>query len=510
MKMKNIFLLIFTVLLLGSCTKDFETINENPTRGNTIAPGQQLAAAAYFLSGGREAGYANLHIFQPMVQYMNGAYGQRVGSKFVRDDFFNERVWEIFYNRSLKQLIDMLHRCDNDPQLVNYMAAGRILKVYIFSILTDTYGDVPYFEAGMAYYKNTYTPRYDKQEDIYNDLFKELTEAVKQFDATKDRLDNDIVYQGDVAKWKKLANSLRLRLGMRLSKVDENRARQEVQAAVAGGTFTSANDNFKMVHEEYAYPDLRGNGLAQALQETQTYLYSNGSATFVNYLKAENDPRLSAFFINRDSRGRDITHLTNYMPIAPGLYWWDEWGAWRAPDGTMIEQADKFCKVNTPFYQLKAPFLHFGYAEVEFLKAEAAARGWTGDDANQHYQEAIRTAMKQLDIYPDMNPVDPQKASDFVTAHTLTAGKELEQINMQKWVALFPNGYEAYANLRRTGFPKTLPVKDVDGESVTGGVMPRRLFYPATEAFNNTKNYREALNRIGGKNDWLKRVWWDK
>ncbi|MBC9912380.1 SusD/RagB family nutrient-binding outer membrane lipoprotein [Chitinophaga varians] len=508
--MKRFFLPIITVLLLGSCTKDFDTINEDPTKGTTIAPGQQLAGAAYFLSGGREAGYTNMYLFQPMVQYVNGAYGQRAGTKFVRNDFYNERVWEIFYNRSLKQLTDMMQRCEKEPQLVNYIAAGRILRAYIFSILTDAYGDVPYFEAGLAFYKNIYTPRYDKQEDIYNDLFKELNEAVKQFDDSKDKIQNDIVYQGDPAKWKLLANSLRLRLGMRLTKVNEAKAKQEVLAAIAGGTFASAEDNFKMIHEDFSYPDLRGNGYSQALQEVQTYNYVHGTTTFVNYLKAENDPRLASFFINRDGSGKDITHLTNYLPIAPGLYWYDEWADFKAADGTNVPHGNKFCKINAPFYHQKAPFLHIGYAEVEFLKAEAAARGWSGADANQHYQQAIRAAMKQLELYPGMTPVGGQQVTDFVNAHTLTTGKELEQINMQKWVALFPNGYEAYANMRRTGFPVTQPVKDPQGESVTGKVMPRRLFYPSTEAFNNTKNYQEAIDRIGGKNDWLKRVWWDK
>ncbi|MBC9932665.1 SusD/RagB family nutrient-binding outer membrane lipoprotein [Chitinophaga qingshengii] len=508
--MKRFFLPIMTVLLLGSCTKDFETINEDPTKGTSIAPGQQLAAAAYFLSGGRESGYTNMYLFMPMVQYVNGAYGMRAGTKFVRDDFYNERVWEIFYNRSLKQLIDMLYNCEKDPQLVNYTAAGRILKAYIFSILTDTYGDVPYFEAGMGFYKNNYTPRYDKQEDIYNDLFKELDQAVKQFDDSKDKIQNDIVYQGNVAKWKKLANSLRLRLGMRLTKVNPAKAQQEVQAALAGGTISSADDNFKMIHEDFAYPDLRGNGLAQALQEVQTFNYVHGTTTFVKYLKAENDPRLVSFFVNKDGSGKDITHLTHYLPIAPGLYWYDEWADFKAADGSYVPHGNKFCKINTPFYQQKGSFLHLGYAEVEFLKAEAATRGWFGEDANQHYQQAIRAAMKQLEMYPGMTPIGAQEVTDFVNAHTLTTGKELEQINMQKWVALFPNGYEAYANLRRTGFPVTEAVKDPNGESVTNGVMPRRLFYPATEALNNTKNYQEALNRIGGKNDWLKHVWWDK
>ncbi len=95
--------------------------------------------------------------------------------------FSNDRIWEIFYGKSIKQLVDLIERCKQDTSLVNYVAAARILKVYIFSIITDTYGDVPYSEAGMAYYGKVYTPRYDRQQGIYHDLFRELADAVAQF-----------------------------------------------------------------------------------------------------------------------------------------------------------------------------------------------------------------------------------------------------------------------------------------------------------------------------------------
>ncbi|SEW42915.1 SusD/RagB family nutrient-binding outer membrane lipoprotein [Chitinophaga arvensicola] len=503
-------LVFFTTLLLGSCTKDFESINTDPTKGDNIDPGQQLAAAAYYLNGGRETGYPNLYLFQPRVQYIGGSWGMRTGSKYIRDDFYNERPWEIFYGKSIKQLADMIERCKNDGKVVNYVAAGRILKVYIFSLLTDCYGDIPYKDAGLAYYNKTYTPAYNTQQEIYMDFFKELTEANAQFDDTKAPIGNDIVFQGSIAKWKKLANSLRLRLGMRLSKIDPATAAKEVQAAVTAGVMKTADDNFKMIHENFNFPDLRGNGLSQALQEDQTYNYTLGCSTFVNYLKGENDPRLPAIFINKDAAGNDITAKTNYFTLAPGLYWWDNWGDFTAADGTVIPHGAKFTKINAPFYQLNAPFLHMGIAETEFLLAEAASRNWIADDANTHYQLGIRAAMKQLELYPGMTPINGTLVDNFVAAHTLTPAKALEQINMQKWVALFPNGYEAFANQRRSGFPVLAAIEDVGGESETGMKPFKRLFYPGTEAYNNTANYQDALKRIGGKNDWMQPVWWDK
>ncbi|WP_298733631.1 SusD/RagB family nutrient-binding outer membrane lipoprotein [uncultured Chitinophaga sp.] len=502
-------ILLFAGLLPYACTRNFDAINTDPLRGKDIAPGQQLSAAAYYLNGGRETGYPNLFLFQPAVQYINGAEDMRAGSKYIRDDFANDRIWEIFYGKSIKQLTDLVERCRQDTALVNYVAAARILKAYIFSIITDTYGDVPYSEAGLAYYGKIYTPRYDRQQDIYQDLFDELAAAAAQFNPSQQALDNDIVYKGNIDQWKRLANSLRLRLGMRLTRIDAAMARKQVMAAIAGGVMHHHSDNFLVIHENAAYPDLRGNGYAQALQEAQTYLRTIGCSTFVNYLKREKDPRLGAFFVNRDEKGKDITAYTHYLPIPPGLYWWDERADYTASDGTIIPHNNKYCVISPPFYQLEAPFLHLSYAEVQFLLAEAAVRGWYNGNAQTLYRQGIRAAMQQLENYPGMQAISPQTIDSFVAAHPLLAENALEEINMQKWVAFFPNGYEAYANQRRSGWPVLAPITDIGGESETGGRIFRRLFYPSAEAYTNTRHYREAVDRMGGKDDWLQHVWWD-
>lgn len=504
-------LLLICCLTCFGCTKNFDRINTDPLKGNDITPGAQLSAAAYYITGGRDMGYANLYMLLPVVQYVNGAWGMRIGTKYVLDDdFYLDRLWEITYSKSLKQVVDLIERHKTDTTKANYIAAARILKVYICSILTDAYGDIPYSEAGLGYYQQLYTPRYDRQEDIYHHFFEELAAATAQIDPAKAPLTNDIVYNGDLGKWKRLAASLRLRLGMRLSAVDEQKARTEVQAATQMGVMQSPADNFRMIHEAFSFPDLRGNGLSQALQEAQSFRRTVGCNTFVNFLKQEQDPRLAAFFINQDEQGRDITHLTNYLSIKPGLYWWDEWQNFIAADGSVIPQAAKYCFINKPFCELAAPFLHMGYAEVLLLLAEASARGWITGDANHWYQQGIRTAIQQLEMYPGMLPIPQQQVNAFLNKHQLTPTNALEQIYLQQWVALFPNGYEAYALQRRTGFPKLEKITDEKGESASAGIPPRRLFYPHTEAFSNSRHYQEALDRIGGKNDWLQPVWWDK
>lgn len=493
---------VFLMLLCVSCTTDFDQINTDPIKGKTIHPGDQLTAAAYLLDGGREMGYPNLYIFQPMVQYVCGVYGMRTGGKYVRDEFYNGLMWSNHYGKCIKQLTDLLAQHEGDSTLVNYLAAARVLKVYIFSLLTDAYGDIPYSQAGLAYYEKIYTPVYDKQEDIYKDLFNELEGAIRQFDDRQLVITNDIVYNGNLTKWKRMARSLQLRLALRLAVADEELGRAQATAAWKGGVMRSNDDNFVMIHEDYAYPDPRGNGYAQALQEEAAWQYTVGTTTFINYLKAEKDPRLEKFFVNN-------TELTDYLPIAPGFYWWEDWRDYVAENGEIVGQAKKYCHISEPFYNQGGAWLHLGYAEVELLLAEAAQRGWISDNANNHYQSGIRAAMRQLDMYPGMEPVKQEAIDSFVSVHTLGADA-MTAIHMQKWVALFPNGYEAYANQRRTGIPVLGAIHDVDGESETEGIPPKRLFYPATEALSNPVHYREAIDRLGGANDWLHPVWWDK
>lgn len=501
--------ILLLMILLSSCTAGFDRINTDPKTKERIPPGDQLTAAAYFMDGGREMGYPNLYLFQPMVQYLTGAEDMGRGGKYIRDEFYNNCMWENLYGKSLKQLVDLLENHKGDTALVNYLAAARILRVYVFSLLTDTYGDIPYSQAGLAYYNKIYTPQYDKQSDIYPDFFKELAEATAQFDPAKEGIANDIVYNGDLEKWKRLAGSLRLRLAMRLTKVNGITAREQVRAALAAGVMQGPEDNFRMLHDEYAYPDLRGNGYSQALQEDKAHRWARGCRTFVAYLKAEKDPRLPTFFVNKDAAGKDITAITNYLSMAPGLYYWDDEEDYVSPEGVVVPAANKYCVLSRSFYQLGNPFLHMGYAEVAFLLAEAATRGWIPGDANNWYQTGIRAAIEQLKLYPDITYIPDETITEFVTAHRLTAGKEIEQINMQKWVALFPNGFEAYANQRRCGFPVLAPITDMGNESQTDGIPFKRLFYPSTEAFSNSIHYQDAINRMGGTDDWLYPVWWN-
>ena len=154
-KILHLICLPLLLVVFGSCTQNFNSINTDPTKGSTIAAGQQLTGAAYYLDGGRAVCYANLYVLQPFVQYLTGPWGMRAGGKYIRTTY-PDAVWTTFYGQSIKQLVDLIERNKSDSSQVNYIAAARILKVYIFSLLTDLYGDIPYSQAGEGYYSGVH------------------------------------------------------------------------------------------------------------------------------------------------------------------------------------------------------------------------------------------------------------------------------------------------------------------------------------------------------------------
>jgi len=155
-----------------------------------------------------------------------------------------------------------------------------------------------------------------------------------------------------------------------------------------------------------------------------------------------------------------------------------------------------------------APAIYFSHSEAEFLRAEAIVKGWIAGDVKEAYENGIRAAMRQLDLYPNVVPISEADIDDYLTENDIEfdSGDAIEQINTQKWVALLFDGFEAYANLRRSGYPDISPGL-TDGES--DGEIPRRLRYPLDERINNPENYNEAVSRLSDGDLIISRMWWD-
>lgn len=504
--MKNKFIKIFCIAIVGamtltSCDKGFEEMNTNPNALTDPAVKSMFTLAEIYVDGQDFSNTrANNGYAGQIVQHFSSLGGP--GSKYTYMSEYSGSLFGESYGKGLNQIFQLMSVVKDAPENTNMIQALRIMKVLMFQKLTDTYGEVPYFEAGKGYNGNVFSPKYDTQEVIYKDLLKELDEAGDALDAGKGFVGNaDLYYQSDVTKWKKLANSLMLRVAMRLSKVNPAMAKQYVEKAVAKGVFTSNDDSLVLKHD--AGPaGVKTNPITSSWVRNDL----NGgesnikfSKTFIDALKNNNDPRLR-IYAKLEATG-DITPANQQ-----GL----------ANDAKEFPGGDKksFSDPNTStVLRLDAPTLLMSYAEVEFILAEAAVKGWNvGGTAQKYYEDGVKAAMQVLTIFGDKVPaVSTAEYDTYIAAHPFksagTEAEKIEQIISQKWIVLLFNGIEAFSEYRRTGFPVLVPVNDPAGE--TKGTIPRRLIYDQTELITNAANYKEAVSRQG-LDLMTTRIWWDK
>jgi hypothetical protein len=376
-------------------------------------------------------------------------------------------------------------------------------------VLTDTYGDIPYSQGGAGYSDAVFLPAYDPQQAIYTDLIKELTEASAALNATGRIEGGDVLYSGNIARWKRFGYSLLLRAGMRLSKVDPNRAQQVVQAALAGGVITTNADNAVLRHDANYLQGI-GNTL-NATEAANFYL----AAPFVNHLKNTNDPRLSAIAIRyvgaasgpQQTPARGSTAPSDQIGMPLGF---DNAGITQVAANLGLASFYDFSQVDRRrMAKNTAPTFFVTAAQTNLLLAEARHHGWITTGTVQDYYEAgVRAHMDQLASYDPGSAVPASAIDAYLGANPFDATKALEQINTQYWIASFLNGPEAWANFRRSGFPiltpNPFPGRDLKTESFI-----RRLTYPNSEISVNKANLDAAVARMGP--DILDtRVWWDK
>jgi len=499
---KRLFVLS-AIMVFQSCDKDFEELNTNPDASSKIVPEyvfskSQLDAVSNLLTG--------LHGTMQYTTSFNDIAG--FGSKYI----FNQgsapyTVFTNGYPREINEIGEVIRAVSNQPEQINKWAAARIWRVYCFHRITDLYGDIPYFQAGLGYTEAIYKPAYDSQEAIYKDMLKELEEAALSFDPAKPTFGTaDVVYAGNVDKWKKFAYSLMLRLGMRLTKVDAGQAENWVKKAIAGGVITQDADLAKISYT-VAGQDINKNPLAISLLNSD-YLQANGSSnpeggkfqqTFINFLKASNDPRLGVISVVYVNGKADTT-----ASIQKGM-----------PANFSSKPTD-FVTYSEPnqatLLRYDAPMLLLTDAEVNLLLAEAAVRGWyTAETAATLYEAGVRADLRQWALYGPAGVIPEERINGYVASHPYPTGgfpaEQLEQIHTQFWVAVYPDAQEVFANWRRTGYPALVP--NVYPGNATGGQIFRRMLYPPTEENLNRDAYEQAIGRQGA-NTFLTKVWWDK
>ena len=518
-------LAIVCILLTTQCT-NFDKLNEDPTQSPDMDPNLQLPTIQLWQTNQTD----NLHRF---FIYPGGFMNQwtqdwavvEYGGKGQKSDAYFSLYWDMYYPAIIKNVVDLVERTNGIAEYTNINAMARILKVQNFLRLTDLYGDIPYFEAGKAYYTGVFKPAYDTQESIYDDFFSELKAAAAELSADYPKATADLYYNGDIALWKKFANSLRLRIAMRLVKVNPEKAKSEVQSAVNDGVFTSNSDICYVQHENVkeAVMASAGNGFANIL------LKDNKSSTFrltselIGTMENLGDPRILYYGSSylEDNVRTDITpqlyaYYGSYKELTTPaqIFNYDMVIGYKQAitinvngqevDVPWLLQLMQPSKVITNY---GSPYIHLSYAEVEFLQAEAIARNYISGNAAEHFKNGLEAAVNQWSLFGVKVPADA--ATNYSAKNPLQSGKELEQIGTQLWILDFLDPVETWSNWRRMGQPDIKFYNNYPTVNQSDGQTPRRIPYPVSEQKNNPDEWRKAVDRLGGVDDWLARMWWD-
>lgn len=510
------------MLMMPACTKDFEDLNTDKSKSGESSgvPEFNFTRALLEYTGNSDFSYDTWRvniIYCSMMMQQLANVSWYAGDKYIQNDGWAAAYFERAYPDQIKYITDVIRVTKDNAYLSNQYNIARIAKVMIFHRLTDIYGDVPYSEAGKGYSDRNFTPKYDAQQEIYMDMLKELDEAAKALDASKAVPgQGDLIYNKGgavpaaqvVASWKKLAYSLMLRLGMRLSKRDDAIAKTWVEKAYAGGLISSNADNAFILHDASG-GRTTVNRVSNILSGEWNAINNVGevciSKTFMDFLKNNNDPRLQYIAVVPASNSEipaDQLGMPNGYDTNGGA--------------TDISQAPGYPKDTKKYsvlnknvlLKLNGPTFLVTYAQVELLLAEAAKRGWSvGADAATHYNNGVKAAMEQLAQYNSTASISDAEVQTYLAAHPYDDAKGYDQINTQYWAACVLDWYEAWANWRRSGYPQLTPVNYVG--NATGGKIPRRMLYPSSELASNPTNYQEAIKRQG-TNALTTPVWWDK
>lgn len=556
------FAFMTTGVAMTSCSDDtLSNINTDKTKVSNLDPNAQLTTALLQTYGDFSLMDTYRNYITGFTQHFAGGWNvtNYAGSNFAEDDI-SRRIWDRYYEISIKNLVDAIHKSEDKP---NLNAALRIHRVYLTAVLADIYGDVPASEAGLGYISGISTPKYDTVEELYNWFFEELTACEALLGTGTDNISGDVTSMGgDVAQWKKYANALRMRYAMRISDVNPQKAQDEFEKAVAAGAISSAADDvyIKYADSPYTYYDgandydFRTNALSEILYGQDATSPTFVSSTLFYQMQRTADPRLYRicrhyYNIKRSQvkpdkeENIDLTDevlayfertQTGEEPCNPGAAWYSDWMNVPATSElpTLQKKADMDAntydnsdfraramrpQLNIDFEMPNTPGDLISYAEVEFLLAEAKTKGWNvSGDAESHYEAGVRASMQLLNNhYLTSNKISDDEINAFIANNPLGDNPK-ETINTQAWILHMMNPSEAWANMRRSDYPAILDRTRLgiftNGFTYTDAdmSMPNRLRYPELEAQYNSANYKAAIERMGGTDNWHSKLYWDK
>ena len=472
----RIAIFLIAIMAMVSCTDSFEGINENPNVPTDVNP--RFLLTQVIRSSVNNYLSHNYRFANEAVQYSaRNIFGEI--QRYEWEPAMSNPFWNGAYNQAAN-LVDIKSRAeslDHD----NFKAVAIILESWLYSTLTDTYGDIPYREAGLGI-NGINQPVYDSQDEIYTSILSNLKEASEMINPAGKPIAGDILYNNDLNKWKKFANSLRLRLLMRAS--DKNiGAAAQIQEIINNPNqypvFTSNNDNAVL-----QYLESQPNVFPPSVDRASSFEVFKASEFLVNTLKELDDPRLTVFAQPTPNS------LANGSPEFVGL-----------PSGLSEAAAAGFnggdafqSVIGARFFTAnQADAFLMTYPEVQFILAEAAQKDLISGDAEDYYIQAIEASFDYWDV---------EMPAGYLEQADVTYDESLQKIILQKYLHNYFTGSEAWFDLRRTGYPQ-LPI----GPSVANNQqLPLRMYYPVIEQSLNEENYKEAVSRLG--NDDINAKMW--
>jgi hypothetical protein len=472
-------LLLLIACFTTACDQGLQEVNVNPNAPEMVTPdlllphGIESAVDLYWGSGlGMDVG--NLYAQHwARIQYTNA-------DRYLVPQDIIDSSWRNLYIESLADF-QRMYQLGQQMGHANYTAISLIMRSWVFSLLTDVYGDIPYSQA-LQGRQAQLSPAYDAQKDVYAGMIGELRAASDMIVPSGSPVSGDILYKGQMLKWKKFANSLSLRLLNRMLHRSDSpiQVRAEMERILGDpGKYPVFTSNEEAAALQYLPTAPNNNPVHQNRIARDDYRISH---TLVQKLQALGDDRLSVY-AERPQDGGDYRGV---------------------PNGLLVSEANamglsRTSKVGTYFTAATAPAILMSYAELLFIKAEAAHKGISaaGDPA-QNYAEGIKASFGQYGLTAE---------AAYLGAHAYRPGPAgYRQIMEQKWIALFGQGLEAWTEQRRTGFPEL----QAPAANSNNDLIPTRLPYPSSEESLNYHHFKAALDRQGGPNTKTLKLWWAK
>ena len=519
--MKNIsffIIILMAAFIINGCTDDFDQINTDPLsltsdKVDASLIGLAFAQAQYNTVNGLHWRFQiSQNLFSDLYsQYYATTHPNFPSDRYTQVGRWSDLCWSSFYGQAAPNIkFTEDFTAENGLALQN--AVAKVWRVYGYHRITDYYGPVPYSQFGNG---ETSVP-YDDQESIYRNFFTTLDEAVSVLKSNSGGnafSSNDQIYSGDASLWLKFANTLRLRLAMRVKYVDQGLAKTEAEKAVADGVMTDNSDNGLMLTTASS---------PNPINTITNWGEYRMSTLMESVLKGYDDPRLPIYFLpavdgDSDGDGNPYEGLRNGQSQV------------QLTDSKNLDHSDVGANFQPTNLAGNPPIVVIRAAESYLLRAEGALEGWNmGGSAQELYEQGIRLSIQEwaaaddtaIDAYisssstPASAGPEHPAVSDIPVAFDAAGSKErqLEQIITQKWLALYPDGWEAWAELRRTGYPIQYVRLNSENLDVAPGDIMRKMVYVTSEFDNNRAGVDAAISfseNAGGDKGSTK-VWWDK